>query len=123
MRPACRGEVAHAAAAATHLHEGERGGMEDLEEQLWNRGGEEEGEVSPDPVAEVTRLGKGHLPSGAVAGEEEDTTRQGRSLRPTRRGGARATATGLARAGAVAPSGGLAAPLQGLPQGPRGCSC
>ena len=86
MRPACRGEVAHAAAAATHLHEGERGGMEDLGEQLWNRGGEEEGEVSPDPVAEVTRLGKGHLPSGAVAGEEEDTTRQGRSLRPTRRG-------------------------------------
>jgi hypothetical protein len=85
--------------------------MEDLGEQLWNRG-EEEGEVSPDPVAEVTRLGKGHLPSGAAAGEEEDTTRQGRSLRPTRRG-----APVLRRLP------GLAAPLQGLPQGPRGCSC
>jgi len=69
--------------------------MEGLREQPWNRGGEEEGEGSPDPVAElsrgngeeeVTRRGQTEVPSGVVAREEEDTTRQGRSLRPTRRG-------------------------------------
>jgi len=29
--------------------------MEGLREQPWNRGGEEEGEGSPDPVAELSR--------------------------------------------------------------------
>jgi len=74
--------------------------MEGLREQPWNRGGEEEGEGSPDPVAElsrgngeeeVTRRGQTEVPSGAAAGAKEEATTQ-------------------VRAGAVAPSGGLVPP-------------